>query len=211
MVAALLPALVVQGTSAPNIGALSALALEPPGWQPGPGTLTPNQRFFVLEKEGRPFLDEMLLRTFYNEAGGSIEAQIFYHHTRRDNAWGDFADMVNCWHGRFHKVTQREVSLAQNAKANLLVMERENEHAVALYWMQSAGRTSASGWAHVLWQHVQALLMRRSDACFVKLSYSGPRTPGRDATLTDVGRHVHKRLARWLKEGEPGSEGPTRP
>lgn len=207
LLAAALPALVAWRTPAPVTPPMADLRLAPPGWRAGPGALTPVQRFFVLEKDGRPFLDEMLLKTFHDGRGGRIEAQLFYHRTRRNNAWGDFSDMVNCWHGRFRRVETRTVSLDDDAPATLMTMRRDDESAVVLYWMQSSGRTSANGWRHVAWQYAQALGMRRNDACFVKLSYSGPLTPERVRGLVDAGRHVHRRVDRWLAGGAGADDG----
>lgn len=192
--------LIPHGAKLPEGPSLAALDLSISGWLEHEDKLTDTQKFFLLEKDGSPFLDQMRIATLTNSQGARIDVQIFYHRNRQSNAWGDFADMVNCWHGRYFQLESTPVRLAPNALATQLTMYRKNELATALYWMQSPGRTSSSGWPHIAWQYMQELFSKRADACFIKLSYSGKNDPKRNEQLQQVAKIIHLRLDKWLAQ-----------
>jgi EpsI family protein len=164
------------------------------GWTIHPGAFSEAQ----LEPP-ESNVDDRLLRTYRRSDGCEIDIQVFYMNARRNHFWGtEYLRVIQCWYGHYRRVESRPVRIGAEAMANCLLLTRGGTTSSLLYWMQSPGRTSLSGWAHDLWQCRQNLAFSRSDGCVVVVASRWARRAEREQQILAVARHLHRRLDRWL-------------
>lgn len=196
VVAALAPQ-AVRWTAVRPVGPdLDVLPVRLDGYAGRPAALRKQQD--MLDYGMRHLYDDALLR-LYAGPEGPFEVQIFYCRTRRPrNRLTNTTNLVNCLHGHYHRVADATVALGPGVDARRLRLDRYGEQATAFFWLQSPGRTSADGFAHLLWQVRQDLLRARSDGCFVKIAYDGAPSVTRDAAALTLAREVHRAVDAWL-------------
>jgi|GEM_PF-3259900 len=187
------PARVPRGPS------LHAIPREIGPWRSRRAALTPHQDMLAFGAAN--LYDEHLVRVYTRSGAPDLEVQVFYCGSRRPrNGLTNTLHKVNCLHGHYTSVERQAVDLAPGVRATRLRLARGARASTVVYWLQSPGRTSAQGFAHLVWQYARDARRARSDGCFVKIAYYGPPAAGHDQALTAFAAQMHGVVDAWLSE-----------
>jgi EpsI family protein len=173
--AAILSALILAGGAySRNAGALdrriphvplAQLPCEIDAWRCGRDVPLDSESLSVLR------VDDYVNRSYVDRAGASAALFVGYYESQRQ---GDtIHSPQNCLPGSgWQPVSSSRVTLRDRdgeLPANELIVEKNLDRQVVLYWYQGRGRAIASDYANKFWLVADAIRLHRSDGALVRI------------------------------------------
>jgi EpsI family protein len=119
-------------------------------------------------------VDDSYLANYYNHEGSNVQLYIGYYESQKEGQ--QIHSPKNCMPGSGWNITEtslEDVTLKGDASKKIkvikLLLEKDTQKQVVLYWYQSNGRFISSEYAQRIYMVVDSITKHRTDGSFVRL------------------------------------------
>jgi EpsI family protein len=119
-------------------------------------------------------VDDSYLANYYNHQGRDVQLYIGYYESQKEGQ--QIHSPKNCMPGSGWNITEtslEDITLKGDASKKIkvikLLLEKDNQKQVVLYWYQSNGRFISSEYAQKIYMVVDSITKHRTDGSFVRL------------------------------------------